>query len=97
MRFDTPVFFQTITAGAYDAESGNHGPAAVDEVKKWAAVTDAGTNTMKLVYGDIKEGALVIRLQRPYLEPFDRIRVSKKIYKPDVSRGNRVFIVHEVQ
>lgn len=99
MRFDTPVYFQTITAGAYDPATGDYGPDAVDETKRWAAVTDAGTNTMHLVYGEIREGSKVIRLMGPHEQPFDRIRIGDKYYKADTSRRpsrKHVFIVHEV-
>ena len=56
MRFDTPVYFQTIKKGAYNADTGNYEPDTVTEVKKYASVTDSGINTLNLIYGDIKEG-----------------------------------------
>lgn len=100
MRFDTPVYFQRITAGAYDETTGNYGADAVTEEKRFADVTSAGTNTLNLIYGEIKEGALVVRLQGRYAAPFDRIRIGKKVYRVDFSRNLRtkqVFIVSEVQ
>ena len=42
MRFDTPVLFQRITEGAYNAENGDYGDDSVESVKVYADVTDAG-------------------------------------------------------
>ena len=99
MRFDTPVYFQKITAGAYNPDTGDYGPDTVDEEKKWAAVTDAGESTQRLIYGEVREGSKVIRLQLPQNNPFDRIRIDEKLYKVDMTRHpsrKYVFIVHEV-
>ena len=81
MRFDTPVYFQRITAGEYDKNTG---------------VTDTGNSTLSLLYGEIREGSLIARIQRPYNEPFDRIRIGKKVYRCDLCRRKKVFIVSEV-
>ena len=100
MRFDTPIYFQRITAGAYDALTGNYGEDTIAEEKRYASVTSAGINTLNLVYGEIKQGALTIRLQMPYESPFDRIRIGEKLYRVDMSRNLRTkqtFVISEVQ
>lgn len=97
MRFDKPIFFQRVQPGEYDAETGNYGADTVTEVRKRASVTDSGVETLKLIYGDLKQGSKTIRLQRPYTEPFDRIRIDNKIYKVDFARFQRNFVVSEVQ
>ena len=64
-----------------------------------ASVMDTGTNTMMLVYSEIKEGSLTIHLQNHYDRPFDRIRVGNKTYGVDFSRKLRtkqVYVVSEV-
>ena len=94
MRYDTPIYFQHTTS-EYNANTGNY----IDEVaesKRYAAVSDSGTDTLKLVYGEIKQGSLTIKLQRPHPLPFDRIRIGKKIYNVDFTRGNKSFVVSEV-
>ena len=109
MRYGTPIYFQRKQKGAYDAAEGNYGPETTGEVKRYASVTDTGTETLHLVYGQltqggiatIPQGSLTIRLQRPYTEPFDQIRIGDgeqaKCYKADKARlFNRVFIVSEV-
>lgn len=97
MRYDDSVFFQRVKAGEYDAKTGNYGADIVTETKQYASVTDATTAQLTLIYGGIKQGSLVIRLQRGYKEPFDRIRVGDKLYKVDFARYLKTFIVSEVQ
>lgn len=97
MRFDTPVFFQRITEGEFDAETHNYGDDAIVEEKRYASVTDSGVDTLNLVYGEIKQGSLTIRLQRAYEKPFDRIRIGTKTYRADFSRWKKAFVLSEVQ
>lgn len=97
MRYNTPIFFQSIKPGEYDTTTGNYGDDAISEVKKYASVTDTGAETLHLVYGAIKQGSFTIRLQQPYKKPFDRIRLGEKLYQVDFARKSRVFVVSEVQ
>ncbi|MGM9624285.1 MAG: hypothetical protein ACI3XM_01135 [Eubacteriales bacterium] len=100
MRFDTPVYFQRVTQGAYNAETGNYDPDTVEEKKRYADVTGAGTETLRLLYGEIRQGTVVIRLQTAYTDPFDQIRIGDKIYRNNLSRPLRnkhIFIASEVQ
>lgn len=100
MRCDTPVYFQTINPGAYDASTGNHGEDTTTEEKRDAAVTDTGDETLNLLFGEIKQGVKTVRLQNHYDKPFDRIRIGKKAYQVVRARRLRVkhiFIVSEVQ
>lgn len=53
---DTEVFFQSIVPGEYDEATGDYGDDIVSEEKRYASVTDTGTETMNLVYGSIKQG-----------------------------------------
>lgn len=99
MRYDTPIFFQRVIPGKYE-ENGNYGEDTITEAKRYASVSNSGIETLKLVYGEIKQGSLTIRLQQPYKEPFDRIRIGDKIYKVDAIKPLRVkqsFVVSEVQ
>lgn len=101
MRYNTPIYFQRKQKGPYNASDGNYGPETTEEVKRYASVTDTGTDTLNLVYGGPKQGSLTIRLQRPYAEPFDQIRIGDgkqaKYYGSDKARlFKRVFIVSEV-
>lgn len=100
MRFDTPVHFQRIQPGAYEESSGDYGADIISEDKCCGNVTDAGTDTLHLVYGGIRQGCKVIRLQTYYEKVFDRIRIGEKVYQVDFSRKlkvKQVFVVSEVQ
>ena len=99
MRFDTPVYFQKIKS-EYIAETGNYGISTVTEEMRWASVTDVGADTLRLIYGELKQGCLTIRLQNAYDKPFDRIRIGDSFYKVDRVRNLRTkqtFIVSGVQ
>lgn len=100
MRFDTPIYFQRKVKGAYDTTTGNYGPATTEEVVRYASITNTGTETLNIVYGEIKQGSLTVILQMPYTEPFDRIRIGDKYYRVDRERRLRTkhtFVVSEVQ
>lgn len=100
MRYDTPIYFQSIQPGDYDASTGNYGEDTTTEVKKYASVTDSGVETMNLIYGELKQGSKTIRIQMHYDAAFDRIRIGSKIYRVDFSRILRniqTFVVSEVQ
>lgn len=95
MRYDTPVYFQTIKS-EFDSTTHNTGISVLTEESRYASVTDSGTDTLRLVYGGIKQGSKTIRLQRPYEKPFDRIRIGEKVYQVDFSRKDRNFVVSGV-
>lgn len=100
MRYDKQVYFQRITPGEYDPDTGNYGNDAVEETLRYASVMNTGEDTLRLVYDGPKQGSLTIQLQNHYTEPFDRIRVGEKVYSVDFSRSLRLkhtFVVSEVQ
>lgn len=97
MRYDTPIYLQTVTPGEYNENTGDYSNDIVIEVKKYADVTDSGVETLKLIYGELKQGSLTIRLQQPYTQPFNRIRIGDKLYNVDFARRQKVFVVSEVQ
>jgi hypothetical protein len=99
MRFDTPIRFQTYKVGELLA-NGDYDKAVEESEQIWADVTDAGTETMNLIYGAFKQGAKVIRLQNHYNEPFDRIRIGDAVYRVDFERRLRtkhVFVASVAQ
>ena len=100
MRYDTPVYFQTIKAGAYDPSKGDYGEDVTAEEKRDASVMDTGDETLNIIYGEIKQGVKTIQLQNHYDKPFDRIKIGNKAYRVDRARRLRtkhIFIVSEVQ
>ena len=100
MRFDTPIYFQLRGAETYDANTGDYIVTTPDEVLRYADVTDSRTDTLKLVYGELKQGSKTIRIQDAYTKPFDHIRIGEQVYKVDFMRklrNKQTFIVSEVQ
>lgn len=100
MRFDTPIYFQRVVPGKYDEQSHNYGEDEITETEILANVADTGAETLKLVYGKIKQGSLTIKLQMPYKKAFDRIRVGDKFYTVDLSktpRNQQILVVSELQ
>lgn len=100
MRYDTPIYFQTVEKGAYDPDTGNYAEDTPTEDKVYASVTDSRAETLNLVYGELKQGCFTIRLQNIYRKPFSYIRIGEKRYRVDFSRKLRlkhIFVVSEVQ
>lgn len=100
MRFDTPVYFQTIKAGEYDASTGDHEEDIITEEMGMANVTETGIETLNIMYGEIKQGVKTVRLQNYYDKPFDRLRIGNKVYRVDRARPLRLkytLVVSEVQ
>ena len=100
MRYDTPIYFQKITPGEYDVETGNYEADNIEETLRYASVMDTGAQAMTLVYGKIQQGSLTIHLQNQYQDPFDYIRIRDRVYRVDSVRNLRVkqcLIVSEVQ
>lgn len=97
MRYDTAVYFQEVFPGAYNVKTSNYEEDTIIETKRFASVTDSGVEALKLIYGGIKQGSKVLRLQTPYNADFASVRIDSKVYKVDFSRKNKVFVVSEVQ
>ena len=100
MRYDTPVYFQHTEQGRYDPTTGDYEDSTVTETRRMANVTSASMETLTLVYGEIRQGAYVVRLQNHYNGRFEYIRIGDKSYKADhikSLRAKQTFIVSEVQ
>ena len=100
MRYDVPIYFQQLVQGKYDVKTGDYAEDYVSETMRYAGVMDTRTETMRLVYGGIRQGSLTAHIQNHYAENFDRIRVGEKIYTVDFSRKLRTkqsFVLSEVQ
>lgn len=100
MRYDTPIYFQKITPGKYDPNTGNYADDTVKETLRYASVMDTGADILNLVYGSVRQGSLTIQLQNHYTKPFDLIRVGGKRYRvdfPRLLRTKHTLVVSEVQ
>lgn len=99
MRYDKKIIFVIETEGGYDPDLGEHIEPTIDKVEKMANITDLGTERSKVLFGDIKQGAKVVRLMRPYLKNWDYAFIDDVKYKIVTSRKLRLkntFILQEV-
>ena len=100
MRYDKVIFFQKVKVGEYNKNSGDYDEPIIEETKRYANITNSGVETLKLIYGELKQGTLTIRILGEHKGLFDFIRIGNKRYKVDFSRAlrrNQAFIVSEVQ
>ena len=100
MRYDTLISFVKFRRGNYNAETGNYEKASPEKTVTHASVMNAGQETMRLLYGEIRQGSLVVQIQGHFEQPFDRIEIAGKMYAVDQRRRLRTketFIVSEVQ
>lgn len=100
MRFDTPVYFQRITQGAYDEKTGDYGTDIIAETKRYASVTNTGADTIRIEYGELVQGVVTVRLQNHYTEPFDRLRIGDTVYSVErirMLRTIQTMVCSEVQ
>lgn len=99
MRYDTPIFFQKKAEPYYNPDTGDYEDGSVEETAVLVSVVGTKEETMKIVYGGIKEDSLTVHLQNAYPDVFDTIRIGNKIYKVDYKRTLRVkqaFVISEV-
>lgn len=100
MRYDRPVYFQSIVDGSYNEDTGNYEDDKIEENLIYASVVETKTELMTMIYGSIKQGSLTIHIQNSYTKPFDSIRIGEKRYKVDYYRKFRTkesFVISEVQ
>ena len=90
MRYDTPIYFQQLIPGEYDPKTGNYGEDQVMETQRLAAVMETNTETMRILYGAIRQGSVTIHLQNRYEQTYDRIRIGDKAYQVDRRKNLRV-------
>lgn len=105
MRYDTKVTFVIEKDEYYDPVLGEYVDGTKEETNLRANVTDLGTDRSKVLFGDIKQGAKVIRLLRPYTKKWDYVLIYNKLTKETQKfeiiternlRQKNTFIVQEV-
>ena len=101
MRYDTSITFIKDSADShYDPDLGEWVEDEPTVTVTDANVTDLGTNRSVALFGDIKQGAVVVRTQPLFLVPeWDNIEIGGKSYQLTTTRqplDRNSLIVEEV-
>lgn len=100
MRYDKIISLYRDERGSYNEDTGDYEHASdgfLDSII--ASVNDASDQTVKLIYGEIREGVLVIHVPYNIGDGIDYIKYKDKKYRIDRKRNLRfktTFIVSEV-
>ena len=100
MRYLDKVTFAKTSLGGYDPVLGEDKPVTEVETSMDANVTDLGTDRAQALFGEYKKKRKVIRLLRPYKEPWDYLYYKDVKYQfaSDTSlRQKQSLIVEEVK
>ena len=89
MRYDKRIYFVKEREDEYDYDTGDYVTGEPLKVEVWANVSDTGTERMQLIYGNLKQGAITVRIVGKYDEEFDYIEVEDKKYNVDAFRTFR--------
>ena len=89
MRYSTPIYFVKEGEDEYDYATGDYVATEPIKHEAWANVSDMGTQRQTLVFGALKQGALTIRIQNKYEQPFDYIEVGGQPYNVASTRTFR--------
>ena len=89
VRYDKQIFFVKEGEEVYDYETGDYVTTEPIKHEAWANVSDTGTERMRLIYGNLKQGAITVRIVGKYDKEFDYIEVEGKKYNVDAFRTFR--------
>ncbi|HFC9134924.1 TPA: hypothetical protein QFC14_002527 [Enterococcus faecium] len=101
MRFtDEIIFVKRSSDSKYDPDVGEWVEGKPERTRTEANVTDIGTDRSVTIFGDIRQGAKVIRTMPLFVVPeYDRILYEGKTYKDVTTRTPTLrnsIIVQEV-
>ena len=100
MRYNTPIYFESVCPGEYDEQTGNYGAPTVQSARRLASVVETSEERMNLIYGSIRKDSRTVTLLNAYRGGFDRIRIGGKLYAVDrklTLRTKQAFVVSEIQ
>lgn len=100
MRYDKKIYFVKSGEAVYDKSTGDYIGSDPTETEIIASVSPTTINTMRLVYGEIRQGSVTVHLLNHYDAPFDYIRIGNKKYSVNYKRMLRTkeaLVCTEVQ
>lgn len=99
LRYDKEVYFVS-ESEPIRLPNGDWTDEETTKQKIWANVTDTGDETLALLFGNITQQSLTIRIQNHYDADFNHIEVDGvkyKVLRERKLRRDQVFIVGELQ
>ena len=98
MRYDKKVLFQRVT-DVYQP-NGDYVSGIAEEVTDYASIVNTDFDTMRLVYGEIKQGSITLHLLNKIAFVFNQVVIDGKTYSVDQvvdQRTKQAYILSEVQ
>lgn len=86
MRFDKRIHFITESPGGYNPVTGEYDEKTETVVTKPCNLSPLGITRTNEQFGQIDKKITVARLQHPYKDQFDFIRLGKSTQKYDIKR-----------
>lgn len=81
MRYDTEIFFQNVSQGEYDPETGDYGDPIIQETGRDAAVYSYSASAQMKDFGKLMGEMVKVHFQNDYTDSFDRVRIGDRIYE----------------
>ncbi len=86
MRFDKRIHFVTESPGGYNPEKGEYDEKTETTITKPCNLSTLGVTRTNELFGQIDRKITVARLQHPYTDKFDFIRLGNSPQKYDIKR-----------
>ena len=81
MRYDKKVIFVKETGDKYNYSSGNYESGELELEERFCDITDAGAETMNLLYGKVVQGAKIVRVKTKLYDIYDYLLIDGKKYQ----------------
>ena len=99
MRYDKRLLFCLVDE-VYDHNTGDYKEDVLDEHIEYGSFVETDVQTMRLVYGEIRQGSVTVHLQNKVPYTFNRVAIDGKTYTKDQVINQRVkqaYILSECQ
>lgn len=96
MRFDKRIELIEQLEPAFNPDTGDYDDAVEVSTPLWANVSDMSEERMSFLFGGLKAGAYVIRLQGKIKKEFDFVRMNNREYQVNNKRELRRFTTLQV-
>lgn len=86
MRYDKPIYFVKESGRHYDPDSGEWQMDEPVKAMRRANITHMSAERQRAIFGDVRSDRSIVRLQRPFIEPYDFIEINGKAHSVDTER-----------